>query len=807
MSALIIIGTFAFKSYAFAQIREDNTLGSESSVVTPQLINGYATDKIDGGAIRDNNLFHSFEQFSVLKGNTAYFNNPTYIENIITRVTGKSVSNIDGLLKANGTANLFLINSNGIIFSPNASLQIGGSFIATTASSLNFADGTKFSTINNQTTPLLTVSIPIGLQFGQSAAPIYNQSQASLGGATNRLNAPAGLQVNTGKTLALVGGELVLEGGNLTAKGGRIELGSLAANSLVSLKPMNQGWVLGYEGVQNFQNIQLIQRTVEGFAKPSQVDVSGEGSGDIQVQGRRVLLAGFSRMLANTLGSQPGGNLTVNGSESVELIGGIPLTTVTFGGGNAGDLNITTAKLIVRNAQVTSGAQVTSESRAQSLGSGGKLTVNASDSVELIGGVPFGSNFFPSGLFSTTRDLGDAGNIKINTRRLRIEGGARVSTESSGAVSASGEFIPATGKGGNLTVYASESVELAGTSPNGITPSGLFTSTQSSASAGNLTLITDQLIVRDGAVITVSSQLEKNITYQGGVPSLGPAGDLNITARSILLDKGTLTSNSESGKGGNIRLQVRDLLLMRRNSQISTNAGGNGDGGNITIKAPNGFIVAPPFGNSDITANAVSGAGGKITITTKNIFGFVRRTGEDVRRLDPEEKDPNNLRTNDITAFSQENSSLDGTVQINSPDVDPSKGLVELPVNLVDPSQQIAAGCGSGAKMARSSFNNIGRGGTTPDPTQPLMADAVLADWITLNPESDNRADGMNNRVVVEKQENTKSQKVNSVNESSEIVEAQGWVTDANGNVVLVAQVPTATPHSSSLTATSCAAN
>jgi large exoprotein involved in heme utilization and adhesion len=216
------------------------------------------------------------------------------------------------------------------------------------------------------------------------------------------------------------------------------------------------------------------------------------------------------------------------------------------------------------------------------------------------------------------------------------------------------------------------------------------------------------------------------------------------------------------------------------------------------------------LGNNDITANAFSDSGGKITITAKNIFGFVPRTRADVEKLDREEINPNNLRTSDITAFSQQNPSLNGTVRINSPDVDPSQGLVELPVNLVDASQQIVAGCNSGGKIARSSFITTGRGGIAPNPTEPLIADdAVLADWIALSPDSPNHAEGIQKRVVVDKQRNTEenSQKVNSVNEPTQIVEAQGWVVDANGNVVLVAQVPTASPHNSSLIATSCAGN
>lgn len=799
MSTLAIAGVLTFfESFALAQIQKDSTLGSESSVITPKLIDGQPTDQIDGGAVRGTNLFHSFEQFSVSAGRTAYFNNARDIQNIISRVTGNSISNIDGILRANSAANLFLINPNGIVFGSNASLNIGGSFVGSTASSLNFADGTKFSATSPQTTPLLTVSVPIGLQFGTTAAPIRNQSQAQPDGAVNIFGQGVGLQIPQGKTLALIGGDITLDGGNITAKDGSVELGSVADNSLVSLSPTNQGWAFGYEGVPNFQNIELIKSSQIS----STIDTHGDSGGKIQMQGRNIRIAGSYLILVYPLQDQSGGNVTLNASDSVVVEQDAQLFTQSFSTGGSGNINITTKKLVVRD-----GGQLQ-----------GQLTINASDSVELIGGTSVfqqdGSDLISSGLFSATYGDKNAGNITINTRNLRIQGGAKISTTSESIYGYfSNEIIPATGKAGNLMVNASESVELIGTSPNGSRISGLFSGTEGPGDGGNLTLTTGRLMIEDGAAISVSSQARKNVIYEGDPNNLGKAGDLNITTRSILLDKGTLTSNSESGGGGNITLQVRDLLLMRRDSKITTNAGTtglSGDGGNITIKAPNGFIVATPLENSDITANAFSGSGGKIGITAKNIFGFVPRTRAEVERLDLKEINPNNVPTSDITAFSQQNPSLSGTVQINSPDADPSKGLVQLPANLVDASQQIVAGCNSGGKIARSSFIATGRGGLAPDPTEPLIADnAVLADWITLEPESKNRAGGIHKRLVVPKQRNTEenSHKVNSVNEPTEIVEAQGWVMDANGNVVLVAQVPTASPHNSSLVATSCAGN
>ncbi|MBP5975830.1 filamentous hemagglutinin N-terminal domain-containing protein [Brasilonema sp. CT11] len=759
---------------AIAQIIPDATLPNNSRVTTQNNIR-----TIEGGTRAGNNLFHSFEQFSVPTGTTAYFQNAVDIQNIISRVTGKSISNIDGIVRANGTANLFLINPNGIIFGPNASLNIGGSFVASTASSLNFADGTKFSATEPQTTPLLTVNVPIGLQFGATAAPIRNQSQASPDGATNFFEEPAGLQVPIGKTLALIGGDVTLLGGSLLAQSGRIELGSVAGNSFVSLNPTNQGWTMGYEGVQTFQNIRLTQVTTNGSSIPSIVDVYGkDGGGSIQVRGKTVELSGYI----------------------VTLLAG------TTGVGDSGDLTITAEKLIVRN-----GAQVFNSTSGE--GAGGNLTVNASESVELIGSYTVTeSTIFPSLLSSSTFAAGKAGDLIINTGRLRIQDGAEISAESSGKLNLPlnrQQLIPATGQGGRLIVNASKSVEIVGTLPDG-RAGGLFASTIGSADAGKLTITTGQLIVQDKAAVTVSSQALKNYIYLGNPLNLGKAGELNINARSILLDnQAKLTSETDTGQGGNINLQVGDLLQLRRNSQISTNAGkvqAIGDGGNIFINAPNGFIVAKPQENSDITANAFTGSGGRVQINATGIFGIAARSREDLARQlgtnDPIKLDPQNLLTNDITAISQTNPTFNGVVNINTPEVDVNRGLINLPVEPEEP--KLAQGCDTSVARNQSEFIITGRGGIPSNPREVLRNNNVQVDWVSLAEDAKNPSSTSSTETSRPRNREVSKKNKNVNPPADEIVEAQGWVVDSNGDVILVAQAPTTTPHGSWLNSTSC---
>jgi len=195
-------------SPAMAQIAPDTTLSIPSQVTVEDNI--YT---IEGGVEVGSNLFHSFEDFSVPTGAEAFFNNASTIDNILTRVTGGQISNIDGLIRANGTANLFLLNPNGIVFGENARLEIGGSFFASTAHRLELSDGSFFSATEPET-PLLTVSVPVGVQLGNAPGSIDIRGS----GLADRFElSNSGLSVKPGRSISLLGGNITLNGGIVSA--------------------------------------------------------------------------------------------------------------------------------------------------------------------------------------------------------------------------------------------------------------------------------------------------------------------------------------------------------------------------------------------------------------------------------------------------------------------------------------------------------------------------------------------------------------------------------------------------------------
>ena len=869
-----------------AQIVPDNTLGAESSVVIPDVINGIQGDRIEGGATREANLFHSFSQFNVGAGRGAYFTNPPEIENILSRVTGANRSDILGRLGVDGDANLFLINPNGIVFGSDASLDVQGSFVATTANAIQFPNGEVFSASTPSAPSSLLIVNPSAFFFNQvPAGAISNSSRTPVG--TTPLGDQFGLRVPDGQSLLLVGGDIVMDGGGAIARDGRIELGAIAGLGTVGLNVDGNDLSLSFPDGADRADIALSNGAL--------VSVNGEGGGDIQIEGRRITLSRGSQMTAVTLGAETGGTLAVTASESVEVIGtsadgqfSSGLSTESSGSGEAGDLTIDTSRLLVRDGaevsastfgegkggsiNITTGTM--SASGAATLtahtfgrGNAGNVTITATDSVSLDGSsTGIGSQVFENavgngGSISITtgtmsasngatlvantsglgnvgdvtiraadsvsldgmgkdtqvtgigsqvlpKGVGDGGSIDITTATMSLSGGALVLTSTSGE-----------GNGGSLQITASDSVEVIGTRTNGQYGSGLFTQSDRSGNAGDLTIDTGRLLVRDGGqivaltegassggnlninasesvevigttidgllsqIIAASGSISRSDTGQLEIEIVGPGGNLTIYtgeltvkdgaqvsvnsntsgnagnlvvgAGSIFLNnEGKLTANSDAAQGGNITLQVKDLLLARHNSEISAQSfGTNSVDGNINIDAR--AIIAIPSENSDIIARSTNR--GNIDITAKGLFGFEFR-----EQLTPE---------SDITAT--------GRITSNLPDTDISQELAQLPSEILDTDSLLANSCIVRRNQpTRGSLTITGTGGLPQRPGYAQMSSYPTVDIETL--PSDSTPTNTNPNRPWQK--------------GDPIVEPQGVYRLPNGKLVLSRECPDTIP-------------
>nr|WP_071592049.1 filamentous hemagglutinin N-terminal domain-containing protein [Baaleninema simplex] len=782
---------------AFSQIVPDNTLPVTSRVNLES--NTYT---IEGGTTAGSNLFHSFENFSIPTGSEAFFNNVTGIENILTRVTGANQSDIDGLIRANGTATLFLLNPNGIVFGPNARLDLGGSFFATTADSLVFENGLEFNARNSQASTLLSVNVPVGLQFGRDSTDASGAIVAT-GTGSNLFNpdplfsavpfqrGDGGLRVRSGEAIAFIGNGLTLQGATLAADNGSVLLGSLETGT-VNLRQTSTGWTFDLSTDSNVRDIDLTQAAT--------LDASGTG-GAIRIVGRNITLTDGSIAFISHAGSRPSSSIEASASESLTAIGTDPgetlpsgLVTFVTGSGRGGNVSVAASTL-----RLESGASFST--RTFGLGRGGDVTVRVADRVDVVGAAPLNRSTF-SGIATVSLGPGRAGDITLQAEQLRVL---------DGSVLTSTAFF--SGNGGNITTTASDSIEVRGFNP-GAAPTGsaLSTATLGSGNGGNLRLETEVLRVFDGGLISsgtlgsgnagrvtviasdsievrdttagavepskIGSSAEANDAFQrlfglppipsgnagsialttpmlivadGGSVSVanggtGIAGSLNVTSELLRLeDRASITAATASGEGGNINLDT-DTLQLRRGSEITTEARGTGNGGNITLA----IETLTALENSPINANAFEGSGGNVSITAQGIF-----LSSDSR----------------ITASSE--LGVDGLVEITQPEIDTSSAIAELRNEPIDPTTQIVSACG----IAReNSFVVTGNGGLPPDPTEVLHSRTIWTDiqLTEIQPSS------------VERENEERSPATESDSSQLPLVEATGWQWRNDGTIELV---------------------
>ena len=664
------LGYLLLPNGASAQVIPDRSLPTE-------VVRNGNNFTINEGARAGGNLFHSFQEFSVPTGGEAFFNNQVDVDNIFSRVTGGRISDIDGLIRANGTANLFLLNPAGIVFGPNARLNIGGSFFGSTASGLMFPDGMEFNA-TEQTTPILTINAPIGLRFRESVEPITVQGlgqEFGLDGIASSFDsALGGLRVQPGRTLALVGGNLQLDGAILQAPGGQIELGGLATAGTVELAP-DMSLIFS----------ENIERADVSFTNKAGVNViaGNDGGGSIAINARNIEVSGES-LLSSGIASDLGDINTIAGDVGLNATGATAIENSRIENnvnlGNSGNIDIQTGSFSLTNSGELNASNFES-------GLAGKVTVDSQNKVAISQSSIFSNG--SSGVVSllSSNSAIDIDNSLISTKSNdNIESGvfSLVGINApEGAITLNQATISTTNDGtgfaGDVVLRSRDEITIANRSnilSDGFFGRVLIESSNSSVNLNSDSLIravnnddirnTDQFslvaittpegsITVNRAIISTSNEgvgfagdilleaLEKisllnesDIFSEGflGRIFIGSAGESteSLLPRIVEIDNGTILSTTTSptdfapdgrGNAGSIQISASDSVLVSGGAQLNSSTLGEGNAGSVIINATE-TVSFDGSGNEEFSSGAFStvatgavGTGGSIEIKAR----------------------------------------------------------------------------------------------------------------------------------------------------------------------------------------------
>ncbi|MCF4965679.1 filamentous hemagglutinin [Nostoc sp. CMAA1605] len=594
----MIIISMAEHTLAQSQIVPDDSLGTEKSQIINNF-NGVAQEGITGGSVRGMNLFHSFREFHVSEGKTVYFANPTGIENILARVTGSNRSEILGKLGVLGNANLFLLNPNGIIFGADASLDIRGSFVATSANSIKFGEQGFFSASSPQAVPLLTVK-PSALFFNQiGAGAIENRSIVAVGEDKSQ-NPLFGLSVGDGKSLLLVGGN-ILNTGEINALGGRVELASVASVGEIGLEVDGNHISLTFP--------QEIARGDISLRNGAIVNVAADGGGAIALTGHNIDISEESLVLAGIttgLGTAEAkaGDISLNATQAISLsqksavVNQIEVNAT----GISGNINLQAGSLDVTGASFFS-------TRSLGIANSGSIYANVSGPVLLSSDNIESYSYFGVGIARTA--IGNGGEIHLKADSLTMDKGGFLGSRSLGQ-----------GNAGNIFIDVNGAINLYGGEENGYNFSSTIRSLVTETGTGNggeIHIKAESLTMTQGANISSSTW------------SKGNSGSIFIDVKGAILLDGEPRLNIPNtyayitsqvvpqavGNGGDIHMSA-DSLTITGNSFINTTTFGQGKSGNIFINVQDAVKLDMGIIGSDVGKQAI-GDGGDIKITADSL--------------------------------------------------------------------------------------------------------------------------------------------------------------------------------------------
>ena len=563
-----------------AEVTLDGTLGSSGALPGPDYLIGADLGQQHGG-----NLFHSFQDFNLRSFESATFSGPSHIQNVISRVTGGNPSQIDGLIRSTiPNADMYFLNPYGIMFGENAQLDVQGGFHASTADYLRLGEGGQFDA-RYPNDSLLTIAPVEAFGFlTDTPAPIKIENSK--------------LYVPNNQTLSLIGGELVMNGDlssnneletfhpeyplKLFAEFGRINLASIDSSGEVI--PNETGLVINAKGGKITTH-------------NAWIGVSGNGAGNIFIRG------GDFKLL----------NSELEGDSLDE---------------DSGIIDVQVDNLILQGSEISTDTH--------GIGQGGKILLKVANNFVASGVSATG---YPSFVFSGTEGLldnaGDAGQIEIEARQIKLLEGARIGSLTIGA-----------GKGGYINIKAFDNLTISGK------PEVNFGYNQIDSSTSN------DLNFGISGLFANSKSKEHNA---------GHAGEISIQTKTLnLTEHSVITSSTVNSGGGHIEITASNLIYLQNARMTTAVKSGTGSGGDITVGTPS-FIV---LNNGRFIARADAGHGGNIHIQSDQF-----------------------IKSSDSVINASSRLGLDGEVKIDSPVMDMNGFLVVLPGGLLDASHLMKTPC------------------------------------------------------------------------------------------------------------------
>lgn len=556
---------------------------------------------IQGGKLSGDgaNLFHSFERFGLSEGQIANFLANPQVQNILSRVVGGEASLINGLIRVSGgNANLFLINPAGILFGPNARLDVPAAFTATTATAIGFDDNSWFNAFGENNTSTLFGS-PNAFRFDVSTPG----SIVNLGH----------LAVGTGQDLSLLGGSVVTLG-TLDAPGGKITLAAVPGEKLVRIS--QEGQLLSID-------IPLSESTLNPLTLPALLtgsDLAHADSIRVNEQGQ-VVLSQSGAIIPNEAGiAIASGSLNVSGTTAgeVNVLGskvGLVSAEINASGPNGGGTVLIGGDYkgegTVPNAlrtYVSSDSTINTD--ALTNGDGGLVIVWADETTQFLGNI-------------TARggtEAGDGGFVEVSGKEtLTFQGTADTSAPN-----------------GNIGTLLLDPATLT------IIDRGFFEFPEE----GNQ----DPNLAGDQSILSGDPDIGENTVSWFAINNLGAAANVVLEAT------GDITIEDITGINPPAAEDVVNLDLTTGSLRITSTNGAivfedpldriRTEGGAITLQAPGGNITAGrldttgvqggTFGNitveaaGDISVNEIRADGGDILVTstggtvttTDNIFNI-----------------------------------------------------------------------------------------------------------------------------------------------------------------------------------------